>query len=77
MIRLSEDEVSATRENVHSINNSLNAISMQAELVGLLAEKGNSAQDIAAAVRSILVECKAAGARALEIGTTVKSAEEI
>lgn len=70
---LSDDDVLAIRKRVHDINNALNVISMQSELVKLLAADSAAFEKISASVDTVLQECSKAGTLASEISSAIKS----
>ncbi len=72
---LHEADVLAIRKQVHDINNALNVISMQSELVKMLAADSAAAARVEAAIDTVLKECAKAGAMANEISAVVKTAE--
>lgn len=73
MTKLEDGDVVAIRNHVHDINNALNVISMQSELVKLLAADSASAEKIVAAVDTVLSECVRAGDMAVAISSTMKA----
>lgn len=73
MTDLSDADKAAIRENVHTINNALNVVSMQVELVRLLANDATAADKVAAAIDTVLDECQKAGGIASDISRIIKA----
>lgn len=76
MTYLEDGDIAEIREDVHTINNALNVVSMQAELIKVLASDSASAEQIAAAVDVILNDCQKAGRSASGISRRVKKRDD-
>lgn len=74
MISLDDKDAAAIREDVHAINNALNVVSMQAELVKVLASDSTAADRICVAIDTVLQECREAGKTASGISRRIKAA---
>ncbi len=74
MVSLDDKEAAAIREDVHTINNALNVVSMQGELVKVLASDSAAAGRICAAMDALLEECRKAGETASNISRRIKAA---
>ena len=74
MVSLDDKDAAAIREDVHTINNALNVVSMQVELVKVLARDSAAADRIGAAIDTVLRECREAGKTASDISRRVKAA---
>lgn len=75
MSPLNDNDALAIRKHVHDINNALNVISMQSELIKLLAADSAAFEKVSASVDTVLRECVKAGEMAAAISSTVKAAE--
>lgn len=74
MVEIDEQQVVEIRESIHALSNALNTMSMQAELVRMLAADSQSSDKIDKAIDIVTAECKKSGKLAHEIGAIVKSA---
>lgn len=74
MAELDSAQVSEIREMVHSLNNVLNTISLQAELVRMLADGSAPPEKISGCVETIIKECKKGGQMARDVSRIVKTA---
>lgn len=74
MVEMDEERVAEIRENIHTLSNALNTISMQAELVRMLSADCAAQAKIAECIDVIADECKKSGATAHAISGIVKGA---
>lgn len=75
MPSLDDTDVLAIRKHIHDINNALNVISMQSELIKMLAADSAAFDKVAASIDVVLNESAKAARLAAAISGTVKSAE--
>ena len=76
MVEMDEEQVAEIRENVHTLSNALNTISMQAELARMLSADCAAQAKIAACIDVIADECKKGGVTAHAISGIVKRAAD-